>query len=266
MLAASDEFRGDFNAAWATGICFLSYGGIDQYGTRTGSMLMDPFASGCGAGYDRDGVDSGGIQMTPESDCADVETYEAAGPILYLFRKHRIDSGGPGKFRGGAGLEMAHMVHNTGSLYISEHGVGEKITPTLGMWGGYPSSSAIQVLIEDGELVKKELQKGNVPWTIEDCQKIKGAKQMPLYYGKVVPEGATGAFHTTGGGGYGDPLERKPEKVKNDVESFIHSFEVAENVYGVILDRETCEIDWEKTEKRRKEIKQKRLSRGRKGE
>ena len=266
MLAASDEFRGDFNAAWATGICFLSYGGIDQYGTRTGSMLMDPFASGCGAGYDRDGVDSGGIQMTPESDCADVETYEAAGPILYLFRKHRIDSGGPGKFRGGAGLEMAHMVHNTGSLYISEHGVGEKITPTLGLWGGYPSSSAIQVLIEDGELVKKELQKGNVPWTIEDCQKIKGAKQMPLYYGKVVPEGAIGAFHTTGGGGYGDPLERKQEKVKNDVESFIHSFEVAENVYGVILDRETCEIDWEKTEKRREEIKENRLSRGRKGE
>ncbi len=266
MLAITDEFRGDLTAAWSVGLCWLSYGGMDQYGTRTGSMLMDPFASGCGAGYDRDGVDTGGCQMTPESDCADVETYEAAGPILYLFRKHRMDSAGPGKYRGGAGMEIAHMVHNTPELYISEHGMGEKITTSVGIWGGYPSSSGIQILLEDGEAVKEELENGRIPWTIEECQKIKGAKKMPLYYGKIVPEGATGVFHTTGGGGYGDPLERDPEKVKVDVESFIHSIEVAKDVYGVILDPDSYLIDWDKTEKQREKIRQQRLSRGKREE
>ncbi|MDY6973732.1 MAG: hydantoinase B/oxoprolinase family protein, partial [Thermodesulfobacteriota bacterium] len=265
MLAATDEFRGDLNAAWATSVCYMSYGGIDQYGSRTGSMLMDPFASGCGAGHNRDGVDSGGAQMTPESDCADVETYESAGPILYLFRKHRMDSGGPGKFRGGAGLEVANMVHNTPSLYISEHGVGEKITNTLGIWGGYPSSSAIQVLLADGDAVTEALKEGNVPWSIEECLQIKGAKKMPLYYGITATEGMTGIFHTSGGAGYGDPIERDPARVKDDVESFIHSFEVAAEVYGVILDRGTFEIDWEKTKSKRAQIREERTSRGRKG-
>ena len=264
MLAATDEFRGDLNAAWACGICYMTYGGVDQYGTRTGSALMDPFASGCGAGYDRDGVDSGGVQMTPESDCADVENYEAAGPILYLFRKHRMDSGGPGKFRGGAGLELAHMIHNTPTLYLNEHGVGEKITPTVGIWGGYPASSAVQVFLEDGEEVIKQLKGRNVPWTIEDCLEIKGSKRMPLYYGVMSTEGMAGAFHTPGGAGYGDPIERDPEMVKNDVESFIHSLWVAENVYGVVMDGDPLGIDWEKTEKKRDEIKNERLSRGRK--
>ncbi|MDY6974469.1 MAG: hydantoinase B/oxoprolinase family protein, partial [Thermodesulfobacteriota bacterium] len=264
MLAATDEFRGDLNAAWATGSCGLSYGGIDQYGTRTGSMLMDPFASGCGAGYDRDGVDSGGLQMTPESDCADVETYEAAGPLLYLFRKHRMDGSGPGKFRGGAGLELAHMVHNTPGLYLSERGIGDKITPTVGLWGGYPSCSAVQVLLEDGDAVLEALGQGNVPWTIEECLEMKGAKKMPLYYGMMATEGMTGVLHTGGGAGYGDPVEREPERVRQDVESFIHSVGVAEEVYGVILDRGTFEIDWEKTEKRRVQIKKARIERGKK--
>ncbi|MDO8785635.1 MAG: hydantoinase B/oxoprolinase family protein, partial [Syntrophales bacterium] len=259
MLALTEEFRGDLNAGWAGGVSFLSYGGIDQYGTRTGSMLMDCFAAGCGAGYDRDGVDTGGIQMTPESDCADVETYESAGPILYLFRKHRMDSGGPGKFRGGAGLELAHMVHNTPGLYISEHGLGEKITNTPGMWGGYPSCGSIQVLLEDGEAVKEKLARGEIPATVEECMRIKGAKKMPLYYGCMATEGMTGVFICTGGGGYGDPLEREPEKVRVDVKSMIHSPWVAREVYGVILDEKSSEVDLEKTNAKREEIKKNRL-------
>ena len=262
MLAQTDEFRGDLNAAWATTTSWLSYGGIDQYGTRTGSMLMDPFAAGCGAGFDRDGIDSGGCQMTPESDCADAETYESAGPILYIFRKHRRDSAGPGKFRGGSGLEIAHMVHNTPGIYFAQHAYGEKTNPTLGIWGGYPAGSMLQAFLEDGEKVIEKLHAGKVPGTIEEGMEIEGSQKMPLFYGRMATEGMTGLVIVGGGGGYGDPLERDPRKVREDVESYIHSFPVAREVYGVVMDEKTCQIDEKATRKKRERIRKKRLTEG----
>lgn len=61
-----------------------------------------------------------------------------------------------------------------------------------------------------------------------------------------------------GGGGYGDPLERDPERVINDVLDGYVSLESAEKDYGVIIDTKTWQIDWEATEKLRKELKKKR--------
>lgn len=262
MLSQYEEFRGDLNAAWSGNMGWLTYGGISQYGGRTGSMLMDPFAGGCGAGFDRDGVDSGGLQMTPESDCADVETYESAGPIFYIFRKHRMDSAGPGKFRGGSGLEVAHMIHNTPGVYFAQHGYGEKTSPSLGIWGGYPAASLIQVFLEDGQKVIEKLKKGKTPWTIEDGMEIEGARKMPPFYGRPATEGMTGMFIVGGGGGYGDPLERDPKKVQKDVEDYIHSFLVAREVYGVVMDEKTYRIDEDATRKKRTEIRKKRLEEG----
>lgn len=42
---------------------------------------------------------------------------------------------------------------------------------------------------------------------------------------------------STGGGGYGDPLEREPELVRTDVAEGIVSLEAAESLYGVVFDR-----------------------------
>ena len=39
------------------------------------------------------------------------------------------------------------------------------------------------------------------------------------------------------GGGYGDPLEREPERVLNDVEDGIVSREEAREIYGVVIER-----------------------------
>ena len=54
-----------------------------------------------------------------------------------------------------------------------------------------------------------------------------------------------------GGGGWGDPVERDPEKVQRDVRAGYISFAAAKKEYGVVLDRETLEIDREATEKLR---------------
>ena len=59
-----------------------------------------------------------------------------------------------------------------------------------------------------------------------------------------------------GGGGVGDPLNRPIEKVRMDVLNEFISFKKAKDVYGVIIDSETFEVDQEATarqrEKRRK--------------
>ena len=57
-----------------------------------------------------------------------------------------------------------------------------------------------------------------------------------------------------GGGGYGDPTEREPEKVREDVYQGYVSLGAARDTYGVVLDAETLAIDAGATEKRRKEI------------
>ena len=120
----------------------------------------------------------------------------------------------------------------------------------------------LQVFLEDGDKVIEKLQEGKVPWTIEEGMEIEGAKKMPPFYGRLATEGMTGLVIVGGGGGYGDPLERDPEKVKEDVEGYIHSLPVAREVYGVVMDEKTFKIDEEATRKKREKIRKKRLTEG----
>lgn len=54
-----------------------------------------------------------------------------------------------------------------------------------------------------------------------------------------------------GGGGWGDPLTRDPEKVRDDVRDGYVSIEAARRDYGVVLNPSSLEIDWEETRKLR---------------
>jgi N-methylhydantoinase B len=57
-----------------------------------------------------------------------------------------------------------------------------------------------------------------------------------------------------GGGGVGNPLERDTEKVRGDVEEGVLSFETARQVYGVVLNATTYEVDREATDRMRSEL------------
>jgi N-methylhydantoinase B len=59
----------------------------------------------------------------------------------------------------------------------------------------------------------------------------------------------------SGGGGYGNPLERPPEIVKNDVIEGYVSIEKAKEDYGVIIVADTMEIDQEATRSHRDNLK-----------
>ncbi len=70
--------------------------------------------------------------------------------------------------------------------------------------------------------------------------------------------GQTWVGVSSGGGGFGDPLERPADKVCEHVRDEIISFETAHDVYGVVLDPVTFELDEQGTEKRRAKIAQDR--------
>jgi acetophenone carboxylase len=66
----------------------------------------------------------------------------------------------------------------------------------------------------------------------------------------------------TGGAGYGDPLERDPHQVAEDLEKGAISPWVAENIYQVVWDPERRRVDAAATEERRAGERQARLARG----
>jgi N-methylhydantoinase B len=74
----------------------------------------------------------------------------------------------------------------------------------------------------------------------------------------VVEPGEQIGQHHTGGGGYGDPLEREPERVRADVLAGFISFARAREAYGVVFAEETASaalrVDEEATRRLRKEL------------
>ena len=72
-------------------------------------------------------------------------------------------------------------------------------------------------------------------------------EEIPSKKDFVLNEGDEIHFVTPGGGGYGDPLERKPELVLKDVLNGRVTIKAAVNNYGVIIDEESMTINEEKT-------------------
>jgi N-methylhydantoinase B/oxoprolinase/acetone carboxylase alpha subunit len=64
------------------------------------------------------------------------------------------------------------------------------------------------------------------------------------------------------GGGYGDPLERDPDWVLNDVEDGIISREEAREIYGVVIDDDEGVVNCAATEGFRADLRQERLQEG----
>ena len=63
-----------------------------------------------------------------------------------------------------------------------------------------------------------------------------------------------------GGGGWGDPLERDPERVLRDVGDGVVSVEAARDAYGVVLDASGSAVDAKETEARRRALREGRAA------
>jgi N-methylhydantoinase B len=154
---------------------------------------------------------------------APIEKMELRWPVIVNRRALRMDSGGAGRFRGGLGVETEIHGLVEGRWTLAD--TGRRQFPPWGIHGGKPgrpSDSTMrlpgQEAFEHAELVRH-----------------------------LVPAGTVARIATAGGGGFGDPYERDPERVKRDVREGFVSLESAREDYGVALDPETLAIDEEQT-------------------
>lgn len=164
-------------------------------------------AGGMGAAHDRDGLSAtafpSGIMGVP------VEAIETAAPLLMHRRELRVDSGGPGTFRGGLGqvmeLEMLSGAPANHSCMYDRTG-----SPALGLFGGKPGATG-EVQLSDG------------------------TRPHPKSH-YVLQPGQRVILKLPGGGGFGSPLERDPRRVLADVQAGYISREAAAREYGVRID------------------------------
>ena len=140
------------------------------------------------------------------------------------------DSGGPGRFRGGMAVEREWRLLD-GRAHLAIRSDRRDHLP-YGLSGGRPGTGSINVLSrESGE---EETLITMVSTSMEAGER--------LYHRQA------------GGGGWGDPLERDPELVAQDVRNDKVSLACAREDYGVVLDPETLAVDHDATESVRREL------------
>ena len=257
MLAASERHRGRAMAGWQGVKALEELFGTGSDGKRFGGPLLDGMAGGGGALCWRDGIDTGGHTSSLRATIANVESYELRYPILYLYRRQTTDSGGAGKFRGGAGVSMLYTVHGVEEIptkILHTFGVEQPESP--GMGGGYPSTTNRFAIVRESDLAER-FARGEVPQSLEELEGR--LEDFGAYAVTSMRRGDVYRAVSQGGGGYGDPLDRDPEQVALDVDRSLVSAGWAARVYGVLLDGEG-RVDPEATAARREEIRAERLA------
>ncbi len=256
-------FTSEVCAPWMSNWNGVFMGGLDQYGNSQGTITMDANGGGTGATPYQDGDDTAAFILAPGALMADVESYEAKNPLLYVFRRQRTDSCGHGMFRGGLGGEAAVMVHNTSKYAVGFRGFGKYIAPTHGLFGGYPADSIRSALVMQPDLKDKLTQEYSD--IIESFDRLKETGELrdcnPIEPPTPMKDGDIYYLRWSGGGGYGDPIKRDPELVRNDLLERAISFHSAKAIYGVVVDEQTYEIDWVSTKKIRAEVLAERKAR-----
>ena len=165
------------------------------YDPRRGKKLRpaDRSTAAAGAGGRRQDGPSGSVTVC-QGDVrnAPIESIEQKCPVIVEARELLPDTGGPGKYRGGLGLRLQVRALEEGRWGLPPH--RRNTYPPWGLWGG-------------------KLGRGGSNWvkTPEDTEwKQTGIYRLPVEKQTVI------RAQTTGGGGWGDPLERQPSLVLTD--------------------------------------------------
>lgn len=213
--------------ACAFNLEYLLIGGWDTREAQTpqdrGNFFMwyDWMAGGWGGRVDRDGSSATAPVFGPGLAVQPVEGQERLSPVLTSHHALITDSGGPGKYRGGIGVTKGGVLTDCDDTIMS-YCCDRARSIIWGIEGGLPS-------IPQGVW----LNRGT-----ED-EKFLGA----LFSNVKVGPGDTFERPSSGGGGFGDALERDPEAVLEDVIDGYVSIERAAKDYGVVIEAVDPEID-----------------------
>ncbi len=257
MFAASDKHRDEAQADWVPSTKRPVVAGLNRQGRPFAITLIDQ-AGGGGALSFRDGQDSVHRPGSPMMAMGNVEVYERLYPVLYLYRKHSIDTAGPGKFRGGRGTQVAITPHrNPKPIQLLNLAGCTAHTEARGLYGGYPGPAQPTFLLR-GAHPLEDVASGSMPGDLADFHSrdrrtLKSREVVRVYRGDVY------VSVQAGGAGYGDPLERDSASVLRDVGQGVCSAEMAREVYGVELGAEAMTVLEDETGVLRRRLRSLRL-------
>ena len=161
-----------------------------------------------------------------------VEIFESDTPLIVEKRELLTDSGGAGKMKGGLGRRVVFKIPDDEYAPMPPVNLGIQSGryryPPEGLFGGKHGAKA-QFLVSG--------QPGN-----------------PFGLTRMKP-GDVIIMDAAGGGGYGNPLDRDPEMVQDDVIQGYVSLEKAREDYGVVIDTGTMKVDTAATEELRRSMR-----------
>ena len=259
MLMADERYRDQSMAVWSGTSMAPIFAGTSQHGFPFAATEMSHFGGGGGARTYDDGVDTAGIVFNTTPNMPNIEDQESEYPVLYLFRRHLRDSGGPGRYRGGRSAELAYTVHKAPDNRLDGlfAGTGAEMPNAIGIGGGMPGA-AIRIARVVGTDITARMRDGApLPDALEEIQ---GRLEIlpPKHMRSSMDLGDVWYHSWQAGGGYGDPLRRDPERVAMDVRRKAVSAGAAADIYGVVLGGDGA-CDAKATEARRAEVRQARL-------
>jgi N-methylhydantoinase B len=203
--------------------------GVDATGEPY--LMREVLGGGSGGRFYADGEDT--IHVVPDSRNLPTEFTEARFPLRVERLGLAVDSGGPGRHRGGLGYDKhIRTLRDAHFMSIADRSI-------LACWGvnGGRAGRPFRVTVDPGGPNERDLD------GLVDAE--------PVRAGEVI------RIRTTGGGGWGDPLDRPVDEVVRDVRWGKVSVAGARGDYGVMLvgDRDTAAADLPGTAALREELR-----------
>jgi N-methylhydantoinase B len=169
----------------------------------------DTLCGGWGASANMDGYGPSRSNAHGDTSNVPMEMQEAFCPYLFESYAMRPDSGGPGRHRGGLGIEKVYRITAPCRLNLK---IDRTKCPPWGLRGGEAGAvSAVEIRRAGGEVL--HVLKGD----------------------HALEPGDMVVMRSAGGGGFGPPWERKPARVLEDISLGYVSCAAARSQYGVVV-------------------------------
>lgn len=227
MKALAEGLPNEVTAGWDPVLGTAIYGWDSRHGAPYVEILFNASKGGGGATYGADGYDHIGIIASGGAIAAqDPEMSELVCPHFLHRYEYLTDSGGPGEWRGGLGVETIVEFQAPGvsaSVYGDGNTADSAAAGILGGKSGCPNLAEFR--LPDGQ------------YHVARLKDLVGP----------MPAGTIHRHVAGGGGGYGDPHRRPADVVAQEVREGLVSIESARHDYGVVIDPDTGTVDVART-------------------
>jgi len=188
-------------------------------------LLSDGLGVGYGARPYADGND--GVYLVAQENFP-AEFLDSVFPVRVCRYAIHMDSGGPGRWRGGCGLIRELKILAPEAMVSMR--IDSVQNPPWGVAGGKAAGTG-RCVVNPGRADERCLN--------------------PLSDGNIVKQGDIIRVETGGGGGFGHPFDREPDRVLADVRGGFVSRQSAEADYGVVLTCDGRSVDVDQTDRLR---------------